>query len=364
MAHPPPFPELVRAAALGCALAAALTGGCLAHGRPVALDDQTTAPAAARGASPIELRESDVELVVQGEPLDAAALDATRAHVARMLTRLHGRPAQGALRAQTRLTITTPRPPLVVTGPYRRYAFEIETELPGMRVVHTAPRTVLADDDGLFALEQWGFLAAGAQGVLSLALAGAGIAIAGDDANQATSWLLFSAAPVAAGAALTAVTAAALSGHAAAHASRRASDALLETLVEHAADVHDDLARRGEQPSAPASAAGASAITLTLHDELACVSRVELERDLEALVPASSSARFLLEATVRAGAKDDAKEQVLVRLVLSRPGSSSALAERELTVARADCGTLARAVARIARMQIEAAAPTDAGGAP
>ncbi len=362
-----PHPLFGRAAGmlgvLLCALTAPLAGGCLAHARPVALDDPTFPADANPVLSPIELRESDVELVVQGEPLDAAAVEAARGHVARSLSQLFGVPAQGAGRAQTRLTISTPRPPLFVTGPYRRYSFELETELPGGRVVHTAARTVTADDDELFALEQWGGLAAAAQGALALGLAGAGIAFADNDANQAAAWLVFSALPTASSAVLTAVMASALGGHTRSHASRRASDTLALALAEHARDVRGDIERRGELPAAGGAARGASAVTLLLHDDLSCVSRLDLERDLEAMVPASSSARFTLDATVRAGAGDE----VVVRLVLARPGASAALAERELTVARADCGTLARAVARIARMQIEAAStasPTDGGGAP
>lgn len=360
-----PPPAFRRAAAtrcaLLCALSAPLGGGCLAHARPVALDDPTLPAAAAAGASPIELRQADVELVVQGEPLDQAAADATRAHVARSLSRLFGTPAQGAGRAHTRLTVSTPRPTLFVTGPYRRYSFELETELPGGRVVHTAARTVTADDDELFGLEQWGGLAAAAQGALALGLAGAGIAFADNDANQAAAWLVFSALPTASSALVTAVIASALGGHVQSHAGRRASDTLALALAEHAHDVRGDIERRGELSAAPTAAHVASAVTLLLHDDLSCVSRLDLERDLEAMVPASSSERFTLDATVRAGARDD----VVVRLVLTRPGASAPLAERDLTVARADCATLARAVARITRMQIEAsstAPPSDGGG--
>lgn len=365
----PPVPRKPRAALAGARVAslaaAALASGCLGHARPVALDAPTLPPEATAGAAPIEVREGDVELVVQGEPLDAAASEATRAHVARALLRLLGVPAQGAGRAHTRLTVSTPRPGLFVTGPYRRYTFALETELPGGRVVHTSAHTILADDDELFAVEQWTGLAAGAQGALALGLAGLGLVVANNDPNEAAQWLAFSALPTASGAVVTAVTAAALGGHARAHASRRASDALVQALTEHAADVRGELERRGELPAparaADAAAAGASAVSVVLHDELACLSLVDLERDLEAMVPASSSARFTLDANVRQGARDD----VVVRLVLTRAGAGAPLAERELSVARADCATLARAVARIARMQIEASTTGPAaGGAP
>ncbi|MCC7069875.1 MAG: hypothetical protein IT383_01045 [Deltaproteobacteria bacterium] len=348
-------------AALACAVAAALATGCLGHARPVELDVPTLAPPAATGGMPIEIREGDVELVVQGEPLDAAATDATRAHVARVLLRVVGTPAQGAGSARTRLTLTTPRPALFVTGPYRRYTFALETELPGGRVVHTSALTVVADDDDLFALEQWAGIAAATQGALALGLAGLGLVFADNDPNEAAAWLTFSALPTASGALVTAVMAAALGGHARAHASRRASDALVQALVEHAADVRGELERRGDVPAAPPAARGASAVSLVLHDELSCLSQVDLERDLEAMVPASTSARFTLDASVRPGPRDE----VVVRLVVTRVGAAAPLAERELSVARGDCGTLARAVARIARMQIEASTMSPAlGGAP
>lgn len=356
-----PHPHTLRLAAALCAGTSLLGGGCLGHARPVVLDDPTALPVPERLEAPIEVRQADVELAVLGEPLDAAAADALRVHVARVLTRRLGVPAPGAGRAHTQLSLVVPRAPLVVTGPHQRWSFALETELPGGRVVRSAQRTVTADDDGLFALDQWAYLAATAQGALALALAGLGVAFAGDDPNQAASTLLFSALPVASGAALTAVIATSLRGHALAHERRTASDALLAALEEHATDIRDHLARQGEgaHVDAAAGARGASAVVLTLHDELGCLSQVDLERDLEALVPASSSARFNLDATVSPGAHGE----VAVRLRLSDAAGGALLAERELVVARADCATLPRVVARIARKHIEAAAPA-AGGAP
>lgn len=269
------------------------------------------------------------------------------------------------MRGTTRLILSSWHTPLFATAPYKRLSLALETELPDGHTVRSPSRTVELDDDELFALEHYGFAAAAGQGALALALAGLGVAFAGNDPALAANTVLFSAVPAASAAGITAFLAATLRGHAVAHERRRASDALLEAIRAHAVDVRADLERRGGAPREPiaSSARGESAVTLFLRDDAECLSRVDLERDLEALVPASSSARFTLETTVTRGAR----EELTVRLRLSEAGATAPLLERELSVARADCQTVPRAIARIVRKHLEAsAAPGEppAGTAP
>ncbi len=357
MPRPRIDPLVPRLAALACAGLAALGGGCLGHVGPVPLDAPGFSLDPERGDAPFELNPTDVELVVSGPSFEPADAERLRQHVAAQLALRLGPPAAGAARVSTRLFVTSWRAPLVATGPYKEVTLALETEVPGAHVVRTGPRAVRLDNAELFALEHVGFAAATAEGALALTLASLGLAFAGNDPEQAAYTVLFSAVPVASAAGITAFLGATLRGYAIATESERASDALLEVLRAHAADLRADAARRDGKGAPPAAAQGESAVTLVLHDELACLSRVDLERDLEALVPASSSARFLLDAAVTAGARDE----VRVLLRLSEARTSAPLAERELTVARADCATLPRAIARIVRTHVEAVAP---GAAP
>ena len=360
----PPAPLCGPAALLWVAAVAVLGAGCLGHAGPGALGPVTTlslpAPPLEEPGAPIVVEARDVEVLVSGGSLETDAMEATRRAVADQLARALGAPGADAVPASTRLFVTSWQAPLIVTGPYQRLGLALETELSGGRAVRTALQPLKLDDDALFALEHWVFAAAAGQGLLALGLAGAGVALAGNSPQKAAGNVALSAVPAAGAAGVTALLGVLLRGHARQHEEARAAEALSALVRDHAAELRAELRRRSDAPAAM-TARGESAVSVRLVDEARCLAQADLERDLEALIPATSSRRWVLEVSVKAASQDD----VDLELWLAPAGVSRPLAERHLHARRGDCATLPRAIARIVKKQLEAeSGASPAGSSP
>lgn len=361
MRRSPPAPPRAPAA-LVWAAAAALSGtGCLGHAGPVALAPVAALPLPAapfeEPGAPIVIEAREVELIVSGGSLERDAQEDARRAVAEELARALGAPGAQAVPVSTRLFVTPWQAPLVVTGPYKRLGLALETELPGGHSVRTALPPLQLDDDSLFALEHWVFAAAAGQGLLALGLAGAGVALAGNSPQKAAGNVALSAVPAAGAAGVTALLGVLLRGHAQDHEQTRAAEALSALVHAHAAELRAELRRRSSAPVA-LPARGESAVTVRLADEAACLSQADLERDLEALVPATSSRRWWLDVSVQRAPRDELD----LALRLTPVAASTPLAERQLHAGRADCATLPRAIARIVKKQLEAEASAPSPG--
>lgn len=83
----PPEPAPLRRYGLALTGLWVLGAGCLAHGGSLELTDPGFTLDPERDEAPLEIRASDVELVVSGDPLEAESSEALRQHLADQLAR-------------------------------------------------------------------------------------------------------------------------------------------------------------------------------------------------------------------------------------------------------------------------------------